>query len=267
MHRLTVMAVFVLTIVATVYLYNTIQKDFIPAEDTGRLIAYAEGGQDISFDAMQAYQHDVAKIAAADPNVETVMSRVGASGSRLTSNAGLIFMRLKPRRSGPSPTSTRSSRNCAASSTRCRASRSSCSTRRRSGSADACPTPNTSTRCRISTSTCLYAGPTSSAKSMARLPGFQDVTSDLQIASPTIVVKIDRDKAATLGITADADRNGAGRAPIGSRQVSTIYTSSDQYAVILEVAPRFQRRPGVVSQALHPHRPTAAWFRCRRWRA
>jgi HAE1 family hydrophobic/amphiphilic exporter-1 len=85
------------------------------------------------------------------------------------------------------------------------------------------------------------------SKKMAQLPGFQDVTSDLRISSPTIVVKINRDKAGTMGITADQVETVLASA-YGSRQVSTIYTSSNQHEVILEVEPRFQRDPAALSK-------------------
>src|SRR5690606_14080298 len=76
----------------------------------------------------------------------------------------------------------------------------------------------------------------------ARLPGFQNVSSDLNVATPTLMVRIDRDKAGTMGIAAETIEKMLGAA-LGSRRVSTIYTSSNQYAVILEVSPRYQRNP------------------------
>jgi HAE1 family hydrophobic/amphiphilic exporter-1 len=74
------------------------------------------------------------------------------------------------------------------------------------------------------------------------LPGLQDVNTDLQITSPQIVVNIDRDKASALGVTADQIESALGAA-YGSRQVSTIYTPSNQYWVILELEPQYQRDP------------------------
>src|SRR5207245_960600 len=89
----------------------------------------------------------------------------------------------------------------------------------------------------------LYrAAPAMEAKLQA-LPGFQDVTSDLQIANLQAFVDIDRDKAAKLGITADAIRNTLYSA-FGARQVSTIYMPANDYQVILEADPRFQQDPG-----------------------
>jgi len=246
-HNLTVMVVFLLTAALTVYLYMTIQKDFIPAEDTGRLIAYTEGGQDISFEAMTAYQRDVAKIVAADPNVETAMSRVGASGSRLTSNAGLIFMRLKPPSARPEPDINKVVQQL----------------RRKLNTVPGIKVyvrnpPAIRVGGRLSNAEyqytlqdldldVLYEWADKLSRGMARLPGFQDVTSDLRISSPTVVLKINRDKAGTMGITAEQIESVLASA-YGSRQVSTIYTSSNQHEVILEVEPKYQRNPAALSK-------------------
>jgi len=246
-HHLIVLAVFLLTAAGTVHLYMSIQKDFIPAEDTGRLIAYAEGGQDISFEAMSAYQRQVARLALADPNVETAMSRVGASGSRLTSNAGLIFMRLKPADERPEPNINKVVQNL----------------RRKLNSVPGIKVfvrnpPAIRVGGRLSNAEyqytlqdldldVLYEWANKLTRGMARLPGFQDVTSDLRISSPTVIVKINRDKAGTMGITA-AQIESVLASAYGSRQVSTIYTSSNQHDVILEVEPRFQRDPAALSK-------------------
>ena len=246
-HRPVVMAVFVLNIVGTYYLYAYIQKDFIPSEDTGRLVAYTEGGQDISFEAMAAYQRDVARIAAADPNVEMVMSRAGASGSRLTSNSGQLFMRMKPPSDRPEPNINTVVQNL----------------RRKLNAVPGVKVfvrnpPAVRVGGRLSNAEyqytlqdldldVLYEWADKLSAGMARLPGFQDVTSDLRISSPTIVVKINRDKAGAMGITAEQIETVLASA-YGSRQVSTIYTSSNQHEVILEVEPRFQRDPAALSK-------------------
>jgi HAE1 family hydrophobic/amphiphilic exporter-1 len=82
---------------------------------------------------------------------------------------------------------------------------------------------------------------------MASLSGFQDVTSDLLISNPQILVDIDRDKANALGLTADKIENALYNA-YGERQVSTIYTDVNQYWVIMELAPEFQKDPSALSQ-------------------
>src|SRR5437660_2699306 len=81
---------------------------------------------------------------------------------------------------------------------------------------------------------------------MRTLPGFQDVNTDLQITSPQITVDIDRDKASALGVSAEQIENAL-YSGYGSRQVSTIYTPTNQYWVILELDPRYQRDPTELS--------------------
>ncbi|MFZ1983010.1 MAG: efflux RND transporter permease subunit, partial [Desulfatitalea sp.] len=78
------------------------------------------------------------------------------------------------------------------------------------------------------------------------LPELLDVTSDLQIASPQLMIDIDRDKTAVLGVTADQIENGLYSA-YGSRQVSTIYAPNNDYQVILEVEPRYQMDPAALA--------------------
>jgi len=78
------------------------------------------------------------------------------------------------------------------------------------------------------------------------LPGLRDVTSDLQITYPNVAIDIDRDRAAALGVTAQQIENALYTA-YGSRQVSTIYTPSNEYWVILEVAPKYQADPSTLS--------------------
>src|SRR3989449_6649908 len=81
---------------------------------------------------------------------------------------------------------------------------------------------------------------------MRTLPGFTDVNTDLQIASPQVTVDIDRDKASALGVTAEQIENALYDA-YGSRQVSTIYTPTNQYWVIMELDPKYQRDPTELS--------------------
>jgi HAE1 family hydrophobic/amphiphilic exporter-1 len=83
-------------------------------------------------------------------------------------------------------------------------------------------------------------------KKLATLPGFQDVTTDLQIKNPQVMVDIDRNKASALGVTAQQIENTLYNA-YGQRQVSTIYTSSNQYWVILELDPKYQNDPQALS--------------------
>jgi len=241
-HRHYVMLVFVATLGCTWYLYSVIQKDFLPPEDTGRLIVYSEGGQDISYEAMLGYQKQIAAIAAADPNIEAVMSRAGAAGSRLTTNAGLMLLRVKPRAERPEPNISKV-------------------VQRLRKSLNTVPGVKAFVRNpplirvggRLSNSEyqytmqdidldLLYRWAGILSEEFARLPGFQGVSNDLNIATPTLLVNIDRDKAGTMGIDAQTIESVLAAA-LGAKRVSTIYTSSNQYAVILEVAPEYQRDP------------------------
>ena len=241
-HHRFIMAVFVATIGATWYLYSIIQKDFLPPEDTGRLIVYSEGGQDISYEAMLGYQKQIAAIAAANPNVEAVMSRAGASGSRLTTNAGLMLLRMKPRLDRPEP-------NIAKGVQKLRKDMNTVPGIK----AFVRNPPPIRVGGRLSNSEyqytlqdidldVLYRWGNVLTEEFARLPGFQGVSNDLNIATPTLMVNIDRDKAGTMAIDAETIESVLAAA-LGAKRVSTIYTSSNQYAVILEVAPEYQRDP------------------------
>ncbi len=96
-HRRLVMALFLAIVVATGFLFYHMPKGFLPSEDTGQLFAFTEAAQDISFDAMSKLQQQAAAIVRADPNVDSVMAFIGATGASQSLNLGRIFIRLKPR--------------------------------------------------------------------------------------------------------------------------------------------------------------------------
>ena len=96
-HRRATMAVTVLTLIATLFLFRATPKGFIPGEDTGQILASSEADQGISFDDMIRHQQALAKIIREDPNLESFNSTVGAGGPNLTGNTGRMFIRLKPR--------------------------------------------------------------------------------------------------------------------------------------------------------------------------
>jgi HAE1 family hydrophobic/amphiphilic exporter-1 len=92
----------------------------------------------------------------------------------------------------------------------------------------------------------LYRESTSFQQKMAKLPGLQDVTSDLLIANPQVNVNIDRDKASALGVTAEQIEDALYTA-YGQRQVSTIYAPNDEYWVIMELEDKYQKDPAALS--------------------
>ena len=249
-HRRTALAFSLGILLGTVVLFMIVPKGFIPSEDTGRISGTTETAEGTSFDAMVTHQREIAAVISQDPNVETFMSSVGAGGPTSSVNQGRLLLRLKPRN-------------------------------RRKLSADDIirelqpklarvpgirvylqNPPSISVGGRSSKSQYQFTLQTSdinelydsSNQLLARLqdvPQLQDVTSDLQIKNPQVSVNIDRDRAAALGVSAN-DIEQALYDAYGSRQVSTIYTADDQYWVILELKPEFQRDPTALGNLYVP---------------
>jgi HAE1 family hydrophobic/amphiphilic exporter-1 len=244
-HRVTFGA-FLATVAGTGLLYVAVAKDFLPSEDSGRLFAFTEGAQDASFESMFRLQSQVAAIVAADPAVRTFMSSVGASGNRVTTNSGLIFIALKPR----------SERDASADEV----------LRRLRPKVNQIPgirvfvqnPPVIRVGGRLSKAQYeytlqgldldeLYKWAGLLEERFRGLPALVDVTTDLAVTSPTAVVNINRAKAATLGISAEQVESALASA-FGTRQVSTIYTAANQFPVIIEIDPRHQNDPSALSR-------------------
>ncbi|HEU5069737.1 MAG TPA: efflux RND transporter permease subunit [Verrucomicrobiae bacterium] len=245
-HRLITLGVSALVLVATGWFFVKIPKGFFPSEDTGQIFIVTEGGQDASFESMREHQLQLMKIVDQEPGVQNYISAIGAGGPSSTPNAGRIFIRLKPRSTGR-PHVDQIIQDL-----------------RKKMSAvpgiGAYPQNPPLIRIGGSFTKSLYQftlqGPDLQElyrwvpivqKNMAALPGLQDVTSDLQIASPQVMVHINRDKARALGVTAEQIEDALNNA-YGSRQVSTIYAPVDQYWVIMEVLPEKQNDPAALAQ-------------------
>ena len=168
------------------------------------------------------------------------MSAIGSGGRAAATNQGRFIVKLKPAHDrtldadGVARQLTRQALGGA------RASGSTSPTRRRSTSAGAHPRACTSTRCRAATSTQLYATEKKLEATLAALPQLRDVTSDLQIKNPQINVAIDRDRASSLGVTVQQIEQALYNA-YGAGQVSTIFTDNNQYFVVMELLPQYQR--------------------------
>ncbi|MDP2479578.1 MAG: efflux RND transporter permease subunit [Candidatus Palauibacterales bacterium] len=237
-HRVETMAFSAAILVGSVLLFVHIPKGFLPAEDTGRIHGTVETLEGTSFQAMLAHQKQVADIVAADPNVRDFMSFVG--GGRGTMNQGTVFMHLKPRseRMGVDDVIKELNRKVAAipgvrvffqnpPSIRI-GGRGSKSQYQFTLESPDLPT--------------LYRSAQVMEGAMDSLPNLVNVTSDLQISNPQVAVDIDRDRAAALGVTTDQVERALYDA-YGSRQVSTILTPTNQYWVVMELLPQFQRDP------------------------
>jgi HAE1 family hydrophobic/amphiphilic exporter-1 len=244
-HGWLMITLFFLLLAATAYLFIIIPKDFIPAQDTGRIFGITEASQDISFDSMVRHQRAVAKVIGEDPAVQEFMSSVGTGGRRAAgANTGRVFMHLKPR-------SERADVDRIIKRLKARLAEipginvflQNPPVIRIGGQLSKSLYQYTLQGPDIEE---LYRWAPRVEAALQHLPELQDVTSDLQIASPQVMIAIDRDKATVLGVTADQIENALYSA-YGSRQVSTIYAPNNDYQVILEVEPQYQREPAALS--------------------
>jgi HAE1 family hydrophobic/amphiphilic exporter-1 len=243
-HPRSTMAAFLGIVTATAYLFATIPKGFLPNEDTGQLLCFTEGPQDISFDAMVQKQRALAEIVRADPNVLAAMSFVGAGGSSQSLNLGRIFIRLKPFGERLSADEiVQEMRPKLGAVPGIKAYIQNLPTIRIGGQLTKSQYQYTLQD--ADTDELYRWAPILEAK-LRTLPGLQDVTTDLQITNPQVNLEIDRDKAAALGVT-PAQIENALYSAYGSRQVSTIYTPSNEYWVILELEPQYQRDASALS--------------------
>jgi HAE1 family hydrophobic/amphiphilic exporter-1 len=246
-HRRVVMLVNGSILVVTVALFVFYPRGygFIPNDDTGRLLGFTEAQQGISFESMRTHQLALAEIVKNDPNVADFMSRIGPGGSTPTGNIGTIFMRLKdpPERKLSADEVTRELmpkvsqvpgirmfiQNPPLITIGGRLTKSLYQFTLQS--------PNTED---------LYKNAVFFEQKMAEIPIIQDVTSDLQIKNPQVNVIIDRDKAASHDISAQQVEDAL-QAGYSQEQVSTIYAPNNQYQVVLELDPSYQRDPALLS--------------------
>jgi HAE1 family hydrophobic/amphiphilic exporter-1 len=243
-HPAVMGGVFVLTLAATGYLFLVIPKGFIPNEDTGQIFAFTEAAQGVSFDAMMEKQQAVAAIVQKNPYVQEFFSGIGASGSSAVLNTGRIFMHLKPRSERPPVDQIiQEMRSQFAQVTGMNVYPQVLPTIRIGGQLTKGLYQYTLQDADLGV---LYHWAPIIQDRMRQLPGFLDVNSDLQITSPQVLVEIDRDKASAMGVTANQIESALNNA-YGSPQVSTIYTTSNQYWVIMELLPQYQRDPEALS--------------------
>jgi multidrug efflux pump subunit AcrB len=211
---------------------------FIPTDDTGQIFAFTEGAQDVSFAEMMAHQQAAAAIVAKNPAVEAFMSAIGGGPTSSTSNQGRIFMRLKPRDQRPhAAIVVQQLRQQLAVIPGLKVYPQMLPPIRLGGALTKALYQFTLFGSDLRE---LYATAQSMEAKMRGIATLQDVNSDLQISNPQLRVNIKRDRAATLGITPQQIEDALYSA-YGSRQVSTIYTPTNQYFVIMEMAPDFQK--------------------------
>jgi len=245
-RRPLVLLVFFATVIATGYFYAVIPKDFLPSEDTGRVSVFTEAALDASFAATVRGQQQIAAIAGKDPNVEAMMSTVGTGGPRATPNSGTLFLKLKPReeRELSADQVIQELRRKFADVVGMRAFLRNPPPINIGGRPSKGAYQYTLQALDLKT---LYDAGVKMEGVIRGIPGIQDVTTDADVNSPQLMVSIDRDKTAKLGITPAQIESALGSA-FGSQQVSTIYTALSQYQVIVEVLPKYQGDPSALSR-------------------
>ncbi|HUB86722.1 MAG TPA: efflux RND transporter permease subunit [Verrucomicrobiae bacterium] len=239
-HRGATMILMFVVLVLTAVCFVIVPKGFFGNEDTGRIISQTEAAQDISFDAMRAHQLQAMKIIQADPNVDGVISSIG--GSPL--NNGRIFFSLKAKRKLSAAQIVQELRPKLAQIP---------------GMTVYLNVPPLVNVGGISSKGLyqyslqdtdvqeLFHWAPILMDRLKKQPGFQDVNSDLQIASPQVNVTIDHDKAAALGVTSQQIENALYDA-FGERQSSTIYADVAEWWVLFEVEPQFQLDPAALAR-------------------
>ncbi len=232
------------TLVLTVVLYIFIPKGFFPVQDTGVIQGISQASQSISFDAMSEKQREVAQIILQDPAVESLSSFIGADGINTTLNSGRISINLKPidERIGASDVIRRLQQ----------------SLQKVQGiKMYMQPVQDITVDDRVSRTQYQYTleDPdtdelnTQTAKFVAqlnKLPELEDVATDQQTGAKAVQLEIDRVTASRLGIAPTTIDNTLYDA-YGQREISTLYTQLNQYHVILETAPEWQKNPTKLS--------------------
>jgi multidrug efflux pump len=239
-HQPLTMLVAAGTLGLTIYLYLIVPKGFFPLQDTGAILSISEAPETVSFSRMAMLQQQLVRVIRQDSAVENLTSFIGADGVNTIMNSGRIQITLKPleKRSGVSATEV---------------------IRRLEPKLQQVagiqlymqPVQDLTVEDRISRNQYQYSldAPDKAlldvwaprlAERMKQLPELRDVASNQQNKGRGLLLSIDRDTAGRLGVTPQ-NIDDALYDAFGQRQVSTIYTQTNQFHVILEVAPGYQR--------------------------
>ncbi|HEY5496910.1 MAG TPA: efflux RND transporter permease subunit, partial [Syntrophales bacterium] len=242
-RRLTTLIISFVFLVVAVVLYAVISKGFLPSEDTGQITGFTEAAQGISYESMVEHQKKVVRIIEKDPNIEKVMSRVGSGGGS-SINTGRLTIRLKPRqeRRQSADEIIQKLRPQLATIPGIQVYLQNPPSIRIGGYQTksqyqyALQSPDMNE---------LYKyAPLLEAK-LKDMPGLQDVASDLQIKSPQVSININRDKASALGLSV-GQIEAALESAYSAGQISTIYAPNNQYRVIIELDPQYQKDPAAL---------------------
>ncbi|GAB6184466.1 efflux RND transporter permease subunit [Thermodesulfovibrio hydrogeniphilus] len=242
-HRIIIIGSAVILIL-TIFLFIKIPTGFLPSEDKGQIFVMTEGPEDISFDDMVRHQLQLANIVLKEPYVRAFMTSVGPGPGSPASNAGRMFLNLKPRSEREHVDKLiEQLRPKLMSVPGIKAYPQNPPTIRIGGTLTKSLYQFTLSSSDINE---LYHYAQILEEKMRQMPILQDVSSNLQLKNRQLIVNIDRDKAEALGVTAEQIENALWNA-FGSKWVSTIYAPNNQYQVILEVEPEYQKDPSTLS--------------------
>lgn len=252
-HQPLIVLLFVGMVALTAFIMVKIPKGFIPSEDTGQIRGSTLAQEGISFDEMVRHQKELAAIVSKDPNLQGFMSSVATGGGASGTNQGTLFMILKDR-----------------SQRKLSADRIVDEIRKKTARVPgirllmqvppAIAVGGGQTRALYQFSMSgpdtdgLFATAQKVEKVLRTVPEITDLNSDLQVKNLQLNVDINRQKLAQLGLTMEQVQNDLNSA-YASRQVSVIYTPTNQYWVILEVLPQYYRDESMLS-FLQIHTPS-----------
>ena len=245
-HRFITLMVMLGTIALTGYLYYVIPKGFFPQQDTGLILAITEASQDTSFEAMAQRQLAAVKVILQDPAVDTVGHNIGPGGPTAAPNQGRLFIALKPR----------DQRDASADQVIARLNQKLAGTEGIGVFMQ--PAQDITIGGRLNKTQYQYTLTDADANELATwanrfvekfrsIPGVTDVATDQESGGPMFNVTVNRDVASSFGILPSTIDNTLDDA-FGQRIASTIYSTLNQYRVILEVAPQYQASPDTLSR-------------------
>ncbi len=241
-HRTLTMLVQIATIAGTVYLYIIVPKGFFPVQDTGVILGISESPQTVSFTSMARKQQDMAKVILQDPAVQSISSFIGVDGTNVTPNSGRIQINLKPLEERGNMHALEVIRRMQPELAKVDGI-----------SLFMQPVQDLTVENRVSRTQYQYSLEDSNNEELnswtprvigklQTLKELRDVTSDQETLGLQAALTIDRDTASRFGITPQMIDDTLYDA-FGQRQVSTMFTQLNQYHVVLEVSPKFQRHP------------------------
>jgi multidrug efflux pump len=238
------------TIIATLVMYVIAPKGFLPLQDTASITAVTQAGPDVSFVEMQARQSRAAAAIQADPDVVGVVSVIGAGSVNPTTNVGRLVMTLKPRgerRDDVAVIVTRLKQRVAQIP---------------GMTIYFQPVQDVQISTQSSRSQYQYTLTATDAaevskwsnrliEEMRRDPLFRDVSTEAQEGGLRAALDINRQRAGQLGVSLQAVNDTLNDA-FAQRQISTIYGQANQYRVVLEALPMYQRDPSILSKLYLP---------------